>query len=174
MTQHFNRESSVWVVQTERDFEDLNIPYNFEFLKSISAPSFKKLVKENAKHYCFQKLIGRKQNHSKMRFLVYDKLAVQEYLNRDDITTEKNRFLIKWRVNMSLFGENYRQGKAFVLCPLCQNSWVFLFYSFVCPTVTQRLTIYGKYCDMYNPNKADLSKLIKISERIEGLRKNIV
>ena len=56
--------------------------------------------------------------------------------------------MIKWRVNMSLFGENYQPGKAFVLCPLCQNHRDFPFYSFICPTVTQRLTIYGKYCDM--------------------------
>ena len=174
MTQHFKRESSDWVVQTERDFEDLNIPYNFEFLKSISAPSFKKLVKENAKHFCFKKLVERKQNHSKMRFLVYDKLAIQGYLNRDDITTEQKRMLIKWRINMSLFGENYRQGKATVLCPLCQNHRDFPFYSFICPTVTQRLTIYGKYCDMYNPNKADLPKLMKMLEGIEGLRKSII
>ena len=109
-----------------------------------------------------------------MRHLVYEKLALQDYFHRSDITTEQKRLLMKWRVNMCLFGENYRQGKAFVLCPLCLNHRDFPNDSFNCRYVTFRLTIHGKYADIYDPYKVDLPKFMKTSEGIESLRKYIL
>ena len=48
-------------------------------------------------------------------------MKMQEFFKTPGITTEQALNLFKWRVRMAPFGENFRGGQPFVMCPLCRN-----------------------------------------------------
>ena len=65
MTQWFNETAGDWTKQVKADLEDLNIPINFEFIRSKSSSAFRELVKRQAKGYALQILREKQSRHSK-------------------------------------------------------------------------------------------------------------
>ena len=44
---------------------------------------------------------------------------MQNYFKYTDIKNSEKRTMFKWRTQMENFGENYREGRDPVICPLC-------------------------------------------------------
>ena len=72
--QYANKNSKDCIVQTERDFEDFEIPFNIDYLNSKSESVFKTLVKKKAKVYQLKKLKSEQMIHSKTMNLQFDDL----------------------------------------------------------------------------------------------------
>ena len=58
---------------------------SFEFMRSKSSNSLKKLVKIKTKEYALSHLLSLKAKHTKMDKLVYCELKLQKYLKSDYI-----------------------------------------------------------------------------------------
>ena len=119
MTQWFDETVGDWTQQIRLDLEDLDIPCNFEFIRSKSATAFKELVKRKAKEYALKILTEKRIKHSKMDNLHYSELRLQTYFKTPGIQTKEVLNLFKWRVGMAPLGENFRGNGCNIMCPLC-------------------------------------------------------
>ena len=110
-----------WTELVKADLDDFKIEKNLEDIKLKSKLSFKEHVKERAKEHALEVLNDMKDGHSKMSNLHYTEIKTQEYLQSPNIRMEEALNLFKFRTHMADFGENYRAGAEFVLCPLCSK-----------------------------------------------------
>ena len=104
ITQWHNETPGDWTQQIKIDLEDLQIPCDFEFIKSKSDYSFKAMVKIKAKEYAINILTDRQRKHSKMSNLHYTDLKIQDYFKIEGINIKQVQNLFKWRVRMAPMG----------------------------------------------------------------------
>ena len=83
--------------------------------------AFKNFVKKKAYEYKFKQLIRKKEKHTKLDNLWYPRLEMQNYLKLENLNNYQAQTLFRYRVRMAKFGENFRENKKSVLCPLCFN-----------------------------------------------------
>ena len=140
-TQLNNPTPGDWTEQVKLDCLDLNIPFDFEYMLSKSKESFKNMVKIKAEEYELERLRAKQGKHSKMANVKYVEMKMQEYFKTPGITTEEALNLFKWRVRMATFGENYRGGQPFVVCPLCLNHLDNQPMALSCEEMRKKLTI---------------------------------
>ena len=100
MTQWYNETNGDWTQQIKNDLADLEIPCDFEFIKSKSTFSFNSLVKRQAKEYALKLLTKKQMKHSKMDDLYYTDLETQHYFKIPGIQTRQALNLFKWRVRI--------------------------------------------------------------------------
>ena len=110
-----------WIIQVRQDIEDLNLPENTTFYETISTEKFKLLLKSKLQDYAFKKFMKMKLLHSKMKCLNYKSLEIQNYLESKELNIESKKTVLRWRLHMEKFGENFRGGQKLVLCPLCDK-----------------------------------------------------
>ena len=120
-TQLNNPTPGDWTEQVKLDCVDFDIPFDFENIVSKSKESFKRIVKIKAEEYELERLRVKQGKHTKTANVRYTDMKMQEFFKTPGITTEQALNLFKWRVRMATFGENFRGGQPFVMCPLCQN-----------------------------------------------------
>ena len=119
LTQWYNETPGDWTQQIKIDLKDLEIPCNFEDIKTKSNYLFKKLVKTKSKAFALKLLREKQEKHSKMRDLFYEDLVLQDYFKIEGISTKQVQNIFKWRVRMAPLGENFRGNEQFKICPLC-------------------------------------------------------
>ena len=171
-TQWHNKTPGDWTEQIKLDVEDFGIPCNFEYIKSKSINSFKKLVKAKAKQYALNLLIEKQKKHSKMKNLSYTELAMQEYFKIEGISTKQAQNVFKWRVRMAPLGENFRGNEKLKMCPLCLSHPDNQTMIFKCESLKNRMKMECEFEDLYS-NNITLKTAITIT-KIEELRENIM
>ena len=67
-------DKNYWTNQFKLDLDDLGISSDLNFIRSISKPVFKSLVKRKATEFELKRLLQIKSTHSKMSGLEYSKL----------------------------------------------------------------------------------------------------
>ena len=75
------------------------------------------------------------------------------------------------RTHMAKFGENYRAGADFVLCPLCSEDLDNLEHSFQCRTIRKEIEIEGEISDIYSGKVSKeiaqtVTKIIKTRKKL--------
>ena len=165
ITQWLNPTKGDWVLQVREDLDDLEIPCNFEFIKSKSKLAFKKMVNAKVKIYALKALQAKQMKHSKMANISYNSLNMQNYFSRTDLTQQEKKTIFKYRIRMERFGENYRGGAASILCPLCHSHLDNQEMSFHCPIIKNEIKIKGNLSDIYkeNINNETIETVLKIS-----------
>ena len=100
-----------WTAQVKTDLVEINIMIDFEYIKSKSKDTFKKLVQTKSKEIAWYKLITQKESHSKLKNISYcNEMKIQDYFVREDLNTKQKKLIFKLRTRMAEFGENYRGG----------------------------------------------------------------
>ena len=94
-----------WWLDVEKDLASFNINMTFEEIKSMKKESFAKLVKDRCKQTVLKDLTNRKNTHSKMKDLTYNKLEMRKYLKISDKWSASTAY--KFRTRMSEIGENF-------------------------------------------------------------------
>ena len=155
-----------------KDFKDLQMNADFIFLENISANIFKTLVKEKLKLYAFNQLMMMKKLHTKMKYLRYNQLKMQDYLLDGDTSVDEKRVAFRWRTFMEDFSDNFRGGKITSPCPLCKSHPDKESLSFQCPFIAKSISITGKFDSIFHEH-IDM-KLIKTICQISDLRKKEV
>ena len=162
-----------WTLQVADDMKEFGIPGNFEYMRSKSSISFKRLVRTKAKEYALKYLLNMKQEHSKMDDLVYNELKLQPYLKSENIPVHEAKNLFKYRVKVAHFKENYKERykDKVTVCPLCTIHLDTQAHALQCPEIKSKIQIEGNYRDIFkNKIPSEISKtLFKISQ----LRKDI-
>ena len=140
-------------------------------LSLISKGSFKEYISNIAKEITFEKLIELKEQHSKMKNLVYSELGIQNYLVDVKLKISQAQYIFKSRVRMTTYWENFKGWKLSKSCPICKdkNQTDTQAHSFNCKVIKQNLVITGQYEDVFKVN-LDI-KLVKTIENIEKFRK---
>ena len=138
-----------WTELVKHDLVDFEIPVDLEFIKSKTKLSMSNLVKTKSKHYAWKKFMESKLEHSKMDKLWYSSLGMQDYLKSNEFTTTEIRTIFSFRTRMADFGENFKNGRTYVPCPLCHVHLDSQAMSFQCPKVLEGVTINGSYEDLF-------------------------
>ena len=111
-----------WTAQVKKDLNDFQLPHNLDFFRGKSKEAFKLLSKSKAQNFELDRLLTLKENKSKLKSLSYNELKMQDYLNLSDMDVLTAKSVMKWRLRMAPFGENFRNGQGPASCPLaCEN-----------------------------------------------------
>ena len=140
-----------WALLVKQDLVDLEIDMNLSNIKTKSEWSFKNFVKKKAYEYEFKQLIRRKETHTKLDNLWYPRLEMQNYLKLDNLNNSQAQTLFRYRVRMAKFGENFREKKISVECPLCfkhRDSQQMSFEN--CSVLKKNVKISGNYQQIFN------------------------
>lgn len=81
-----------WTEQVRIDLEDSGIQENFDWIKSKSVNSFKRLVKKKAKQYALSELLRMKSIHSRLDNIEYTELKTQKYLSSGLVSASQGEF----------------------------------------------------------------------------------
>ena len=111
-----------WTETVKKDLQDLEMNVDLDQIRKIKKEPFKSLVKKACRKAAFNFLIGKKNEHSKMRNLTYTNLSMQDYLTSSKIHPGKAKILFLARVRMLRVSNNYRQSNADLNCPVCSAS----------------------------------------------------
>ena len=71
LTQWENPSKGDWTEQVKAYLIYFNIPIDFDYIHSKSKETFKKIVKSKSKELTWDSLMSQKENHKKLRKLVY-------------------------------------------------------------------------------------------------------
>ena len=96
-----------WTEQVKTDLKDFGIRENLDQIKARSSDSFKCLVKKHAKSYALSTILVKKEMHTKLDNLKYQKLEMQEFLRNQEISVNQAKILLKYRTGMA----DYKCGK---------------------------------------------------------------
>ena len=139
ITQWNNPTRGDWSELVKKDLDDFKISKDLENISHMSNQPFKKLVKKEAKEYAFEKLSSMKDGHSKMENLQYTEIKMQEYMKSKNIKLKEALNIFQARTRMAKFGENYRAGADYVMCPLCSEDLDNLKHSFQCKILKREI-----------------------------------
>ena len=154
--------------RSRRTLNFWKIPCTFDFIKSKSKETFKRIVKKQVKIFALKMLKSKQQKHSKMANVSYKTLKMQSYFT-SMLKTEEKRTILRLRVRMERFGENFRGGASSIICPLCFSHLDNQELSFQCPVIKKEIEIEGNYSEIY---KEDIeTKLIQTILKIRNFRK---
>ena len=110
-----------WVNLIKQDLAELGIPDDLEKITAYSKLSFKKYVKDRSKEVAFQSLMSCKENHSKMSWINYSELGMQDIYSSSELSIDEARVIFLFRVHMCQFTQNFRGTNVYDLCLLCRN-----------------------------------------------------
>ena len=140
ITQWFNPTKGDWSLQVKEDLKLLEIPCTFDFIKSKSKETFKRIVKKQVKIFALKMLKSKQQKQSKMANVSYKTLKMQSYFT-SMLKTEEKRTILRFRVRMERFGENFRGGASSIICPLCFSHLDNQELSIQCPVIKKEIEI---------------------------------
>ena len=166
ITQWYNSTVGDWTEQLKLDLCDLNIPIDFEYIKSKSKLSFKRLVKIKTEEFAFGALIDKQNTHSKIKNIHYDELKLKNYFKIPAL-------IFKWRVNMAPLGENFRGGEGNKVCPLCYCHLDNQSMIFQCEEIRKEMKITSKLEDIYSDKISietarELTKIENVREKLKN------
>ena len=158
-----------WTEQLKVDLFDFDLPRDLETLEKQSVNSFKNLIKKKAKEYEYRCLMRMKTEKSKvkMKNLEYEKLQLQPYLN--ELDSNLASCVLRFRLRMAPFSENFKGQGPLKLCPLCGSHLDTQAMSFQCSEIRKKVRISIKYETIFKPEvpletAKTLQEILKIRE----------
>ena len=167
---NFPANKDEWTEQVRKDLEELKMEEDLEWIGSRSKPTFKKMVKIQARELAFDWLMKKKESHTKMTNLSYPTLEMQEYLKDNKITVSQAKILFRVRTRMEQFGENFKGGRDTKPCPVCEASKDTQSHSFQCSVIQDNIEVNGNYLEIFNFKVG--KKLATTVENIVKFREN--
>ena len=123
MAQKENTTPGDFVNLLKEDFKLINEIQNDLTIQMTNSISYKKQIKIKIKEAAFKQLKERQQTHSKVKFIIYEKLEIQEYMKSPKFSNEEVNLLHKLRSRTTDCKENFKQKyiHSNLLCDLCKN-----------------------------------------------------
>ena len=138
-----------WTETVKADLEEFEIPQDFEYMKSKSKESFKRLVKKQGRKVALRNLKLKQERHTKMENIEYAELELKPYFKLPGIKVEQVRNLFKFRTRMAPFGDNFKGGRESVCCPLCKENVDSQSHSFNCKVLKEEIEIKCDLSEIY-------------------------
>ena len=89
-----------WILTVDQDKKEINMMLTDDQISKMSKYKYKKYVKEKVRSTAFKDLLARKESHSKVEDICYNKFALQKYLSSSKFTMKQKRLLFKLRTRM--------------------------------------------------------------------------
>ena len=128
-----------WVLQIKEDLYEFDIPCDLDWISNKSKESFKRYVKEKVRESSLACLKTRKQRYKKLENLDYVTFETQKYLLDNNTSFEEKKIIFQFRTRMARFGENFKAGKARVICPMCRMHFDCQFSAPRCPRILKHV-----------------------------------
>ena len=136
-----------WTEQVGKDLKDFKIELTHEEIKSETADKFKLFVKRKSIEFEFEKLMRKKQTHSKMDKLSYHKLEMQDYLKVNKLSAVGGKTLFRYRTHMANYGQNFGSTDICPLCGLHLDNQFMAYYN--CQVIKDNVNIRGEYENIF-------------------------
>ena len=157
-----------WSEQVRQDLRDFGIREDFQWIKTTSQYTFRKLVKKCGRDYALGEFNEKKRKHTKLENLEYAELKVQGYLHNQNISVTQAKILLKFRTRMANYSNNYKGSNSSQKCKLCQNHEDNQQDIYICDFNQKNIKLGGKYTDLFKSD-IDLST-IRTLEAVYKLR----
>jgi len=120
------------------------------------------------------KLNNKKLTHSKLEKLEYFELSTQCYLLSENLSVEDKKNVFSFRTRMAKYGENFKSGRPFTMCPLCQLHFDSQYLALECPAIRKQIAAEDitDLQDIYSTNVS--AKSAKLLGQITRIRENIL
>ena len=101
--QNRKRTPKDWITTVIKDLEELRLNLTFSDIKQISKENWKQIVKRKIIENSLKNLLEKKQKHSKVMKLEYEKLEIQTYFlpNKFECSKEDVQLIFRLRSNMT-------------------------------------------------------------------------
>ena len=164
-----------WVSQVKADLKHLELNLTFDEIEVMSKEVLKKVVKEkiSSKALCYLKEL--QQKHSKSQPLQYEKLCLQDYLQSDIKSTQREKsFAFNLRSRMIELKANFKSVQKNLTCRLCgaheENQPGLL----ICQTLNANTDISTgsppQFSDLYSHDKNKIKLMPQVSTSYRGTR----
>ena len=123
-TQLEKRNKKDWVNTVKNDLKEIRLEnLNFDYIKTMSKLSFKKSIKEKIQNSAFDKLIRKKEMHSKVKHIKYETLEMSDYLKPgvDQVCKEEAQLIFKIRCRVTNVKVNQRGKYDDMKCRICKK-----------------------------------------------------
>ena len=111
-----------WYETVTENLIELNVNKSDEQISQMSKYKFRKLLKKMIHNSAFDYLMRKKQSHSKMSDIEYNKLEMQRYLKSDSgLSDAEKQFLVKFRLRMASLRKNFQNQYQDKKCQLCST-----------------------------------------------------
>ena len=155
-----------WTFQVRQDLVDFDLPSDLDVIASKSTISWKQLVKKQAKHYEYDRLVNIKNSKVKGKDIVHDSLKMQNYLV--ELNEKQAKLVMKYRLKMSNYSSNFKMNDETKKCPVCQNHDDTQELAFHCPSIQKDIDIFEDHDRIYGTQTS--ASVIKTLESIERIR----
>ena len=172
MTQWINPTKGDWTETIKDDLKDYNISEDLDEIKKKSKSSTKHYLKKIGREKTLSQLLLQKGKHSKMKNLEYTELKIQDYFLLPGIRVDQARNIFKFRTRMAPMGENFRENKENVICPLCGEAPDNQEHFFNCEKLREKIDMRGfDMKDIYSNNitletAETITKMIEIRKKL--------
>ena len=129
------------MTEVRRNLDEFNLRCDLEWIASKPKESFKKLVKAKANEYAFTQMNMKKNSYKKLENVKYSELKMQSYLSNELLSLEEKRTIFKFRSRMADFGDNFKAGRTFTICPLCKLHFDSQLLCLQCPAIKKVLGV---------------------------------
>ena len=102
--------------------------------------------------------------------IYYNEIKMQNYMKSPHIKVNQKRTIFRWRTRMEAFGENFRGGREFVMCPLCGTHRDNQQMSLQCTSVTKEINVEHSLDDILKDNTSQ--ETVNLIEKKTKYRKN--
>ena len=124
-----------WILQVEKDKQELRIDATDEELLKMSKGVFKNYIRKKVKNAALEHLNKLKRKHTKVRYIESDELKCSQYLMNSKFTSSEAKNLFKFRTHMYSVKENFENLHRNMLCDLCYVSNCSQSHLFQCPII---------------------------------------
>ena len=117
--QWLSEQKDDWVNVVRKDLKDFGICLELNQIEKYSSQRWKLYIKKSARKYEFRELLAVKDSKNKTKKLVYENLEMQDYLKCFE--KDLSQVLLRYRMSMSNFSGNFKNGEKIKSCPLCSS-----------------------------------------------------
>ena len=173
-TQLKTKRTKDWVSSVLKDLEDLKIEKTIEEIKNTKKITLKRMINKAITEKAFNRLIGIKENHSKVRHLEYAEFKMQNYLKPSKIKIKQCEIqtIFQMRSRVTNVKLNFRGKFENFECRACNKEEESQKHVYECEKITNR--------DKNNNNtyenifKENVRKQVEVARYFKEKMKNLI
>ena len=123
MAQIRNKTKKDWISQVEDDLKKLELSENLEQIKMMKKSKLKALLNKLVKQLAFKELNVKKENHSKVKYIMHKTFEMQNYLKSNTIKTTQaeKQEIFRLRCRVTEVKSNYKGKYENLECKICEK-----------------------------------------------------
>ena len=165
--QWLSEQKDDWVNVVRKDLKDFGICLQLNQIEKYSSQRWKIYIKKSARKYEFRELLVVKDSKNKTKKLVYENLEMQDYLKCFE--KDLSQVLLRYRMSMSNFSGNFKNGEKIKPCPLCSSHEDIQDLSFQCPKIKSSIVIDESYENIFSSSlSVNIAKILKNIEKLRN------